>query len=331
MKNLKEKTLTFVLSSLSLTNTFGQHPGGQTKVVAITEIVSHPSLEAAREGALGALQALGYEEGKNLKVLFESAQGDISLAASIAKKFAHRNPPPDVIIPISTPSAQTVLKATAGLKQPIPIVFSSVSDPVGAGLVKDLQEKNGRIIGIMDSPNLHEELEVVKEVVPNLKTLGLLYNAGEANSAKTIAALKSLAGKSVRLEEVTIVASRDLGDAVRTLVNKQVQAIFIPLDNTVNSAIAQLIKLCKQYKVPVFTCDPGNVKMGAFACYGYSQTQVGYKAGVLAGRILKGERISDLRIETPGDATVYINRTTAQAIGIPVPEKIKGRKVEFYD
>lgn len=297
------------------------------KTVAITQIVAHPSLNMAKEGILSALKQNGFEVGKNLTVLNESAQGDIAQASMIAKKFVSLKP--DVIIPISTPSAQTVLKAAQGSK--IPVVFSSVSDPVAAGLVKDLRERNGEIVGVTDTPAISEAVGMMKTLLPNLKKLGLLYNAAESNSVRAIQLLKEHVGSSLTLTEATVPSSMMLADAFRSLVNKKVQAIFIPMDNTVNSAITQIIKLALENSIPLFSCDPINVEMGAFACFGSSQFSVGEKTGELVARILKGEKLENLRVETPDHATVFVNRSTAKKLGIQIPSLFKGEKIQYYD
>ena len=143
--------------------------------------------------------------------------------------------------------------------------------------------------------------------------------------------LKEHIGSSLILTEATVPSSMMLADAFRSLVNKKVQAIFIPMDNTVNSAIAQLIKLALENKIPLFSCDPINVEMGAFACFGSSQFSVGEKTGQLVTRILRGEKLENLRIETPDHATVFVNRSTAKKLEIQVPSLFKGEKIQYYD
>lgn len=314
------------LSLNSLKSEYG-YAAERKRTVAITQIVAHPSLDKAKEGILSALQKEGFTAGKNLTVLNESAQGNIAQAVLIAKKFVSLKP--DVIIPISTPSAQTVLKAVEGYK--IPVIFSSVSDPVAAGLVRRLEETNGKISGVMDIPAISEAVDLMKIVLPDLKNLGLLFNAGESNSVKAIQLLKGYVGSSLQLTEATVPSSSLLSDSFRMLVNKKVQAIFIPMDNTVNSAISQLIKLALEYKIPLFTCDPINVEMGAFACVGSSQFAIGEKAGHLVARVLRGEKLENLPIELPDQAEVFVNRSTAKKLGIHIPTIFKGKKVQYYD
>lgn len=153
--------------------------------VAVTAIVEHPALDAARKGVLDALTAAGYKEGENLKFVFESAQGNPATAAQIARQFAGDEP--NVIVPISTPSAQAVVSST----RDIPVVFTAVSDPLGAQLVKNMDKPGGNVTGLSDMSPVAEHIALIKEILPDVKTIGYLYNSGEANSVSLLAVLKA--------------------------------------------------------------------------------------------------------------------------------------------
>jgi ABC-type uncharacterized transport system, periplasmic component, COG2984 len=152
--------------------------------VAVTAIVEHPALDAARDGVKEALAEAGFKEGENLKFLYESAQGNPGTAAQIARQFIGEGP--NVIVPISTPSAQAVVAAT----RDIPVVFTAVSDPLGAQLVKDMQKPGGNVTGLSDMSPVADHIALIKEITPNAKTIGFIYNSAEANSVSTLAALK---------------------------------------------------------------------------------------------------------------------------------------------
>ncbi len=286
------------------------------KVVAITEIVAHPSLQQAKAGILQELKRAGFEVGKNLKLIEENAQGSIANANLIAKRFIGLKP--DLIIAISTPSAQAVRSAAKGTS--IPIVFSSVSDPVGAGLIESLEQVPTQITGAMDGPSLTEMQALLKTLVPKVKTLGLLYNGGEANSAKTIASLKSLIDSNIKLVESSVPSSNMVPEAMRMLVQK-VDAIYIPSDNTVFSALPKVIQIAKEQKIPLLSSDPDSVRLGVFACYGYTQLAVGETAGAMAAKILQGEKLSQLKVRTPAKADVFVNKKTAGNLGIAFPPR----------
>ncbi|MBP6218749.1 MAG: ABC transporter substrate-binding protein [Oligoflexales bacterium] len=290
------------------------------KTVGITEIVAHPSLLQAKEGVLAGLRELGFEEGKNLRISEKNAQGSIVTANLIARQFIDTKV--DLIIPISTPSAQAVLqvmKRSKGLK--IPIVFSSVSDPRAARLLDS--DSGVQITGAFDQPSLGDTLKLIYTVVPTLTDLGVLYNAGEANSVKAVELLRAKVPATVRLHELAIHSSNLVSDAVRSLAGK-VGALYIPSDNTVFSALKQVIQLARSHKIPTFTNDPDSVSLGVLACHGYSQFAVGRTAGLLAARVLKGESFDKLPPSKPEKAEFYFNQGTAKILAISIPKEIEG-------
>ena len=294
------------------------------KVVAITQIVEHPSLEEAKRGVLDVLSEHGYIVDQNLKIIDQCAQNSIPNAILIAKKFISINP--DVIIPISTPSAQSVINSVRDTN--IPVVFSSVTDPVAAGLVQYLEQPIENITGAIDSPLIYEEIKLIQELLPNIKTIGFIYNSGEANSVKTIALFKQAIAGKMKYTDSTIVSSNQLTQAIESLVGK-VDAIYVPSDNTVFSAMAKLVQLSNKYKLPVFSSDPHSVKQGILACVGYTQYEVGRTAGTLVLRILEGERY--IAIEKPSKAKIFINKKSADIMNINILKEIAGFKIEIVE
>ncbi len=321
--------LTFTLAITLMTFSFGtllQAEPQKTKIqtIAITEIVAHPALQQAKAGLIATLKENGFEAGKNLKILEENAQGNIANANLIAKKFVGSNP--DVIIPISTPSAQAVAHASKNTS--IPVVFSSVSDPVAAGLVTDLNAPITHITGAMDQPSMPDTLKLIQTFVPNINTLGVLYNAGEANSVKAVAMLKKSLPPSITLREAAVTSSNLVPEAVRSLASSS-QAIYIPSDNTVFSALAKVIQLARQNKIPTFTNDPDSVKLGILACHGYSQFAIGQTAGRFVVKILKGEKLANLKVMRPEKADIYVNSETAKILGLSPPKQIDGLEIKL--
>ena len=177
--------------------------------VAVTAIVEHPALDAARDGIKAELEAAGYAEGKNLAFTYESAQGNPATAAQIARKLVGERP--DVIVPISTPSAQAVVGAT----EDIPVVFTAVTDPVGAKLVQDAQHPGGNVTGMSDLSPIGAHLDLVKEITPDAQTLGVIYNPGEANSVTLLELLKQEApARGLTIREAPA-STRSSGTATR--------------------------------------------------------------------------------------------------------------------
>ena len=182
-------------------------------VVAVTAIVDHPALEACRDGIRDELKAAGYEEGKNLKFVYESAKGNPETAAAIAQKFVAEKP--TVIVAISTPSAQAVIAAT----DDIPVVFTAVTDPVGARVIDDLKTPGGNVTGVSDMSPVHLQLELIRAIMPNATRIGVPYNPDEANSMALLQRLELEAyGQGMEIHEVAASKSADVPAAAQRLV-----------------------------------------------------------------------------------------------------------------
>ncbi|TWA89717.1 putative ABC transport system substrate-binding protein [Azospirillum brasilense] len=291
----------------------------QTKTVAITAIVEHPALDATRDGVIEALKAAGYTPGDTLKVEYQSAQGNPATAAQIARQFAGARP--DVIVPISTPSAQAVVAAT----RDIPVVFTAVTDPVGAQLVKSLEKPGANVTGVSDMAPVAEHVALIREIVPSVKRLGVLYNAGEPNSVSLVKALKDEAQKAgLTVVEATATKSADAQPAARSLVGK-VDAIYVPLDNTVVSALESVVAVGQQAKLPVFSADTDSVARGTVASIGFDYRQVGRQTGEAVVRILKGEKPGDVPVTFAKGTDLFVNPKSAAAMGVTIPEAVTKR------
>ncbi|MBP2298398.1 ABC transporter substrate-binding protein [Azospirillum picis] len=291
----------------------------QNKTVAITAIVQHPSLDATRDGVVEALKEAGWIQGKSLTVEYQSAQGNPATAAQIARQFAGSRP--DVIVPISTPSAQAVAAAT----RDIPVVFTAVTDPVSAQLVKSMDKPGANITGLSDMAPVGEHVALIREILPQAKRIGVLYNPGEPNSIVLVKALKDEAGKAgLTVVEAAVQKSSDAQQAIRGLVGKA-DAVYIPLDNTVISALESVIAVGRQAKLPVFSADTDSVARGTVASIGFDYFQVGKQAGAIVARVLKGEKPGDITVEHAKGADLFVNPTSASAMGVTLPESVMTR------
>ncbi|CAO3375547.1 ABC transporter substrate-binding protein [Azospirillum argentinense] len=291
----------------------------QTKTVAITAIVEHPALDATRDGVIEALKAAGYTPGDTLKVEYQSAQGNPATAAQIARQFAGARP--DVIVPISTPSAQAVVAST----RDIPVVFTAVTDPVGAQLVRSLDKPGANVTGVSDMAPVAEHVALIREIVPSVKRLGVLYNAGEPNSVSLVKALKDEAQKAgLTVVEATATKSADAQPAARSLVGKA-DAIYVPLDNTVVSALESVVAVGQQAKLPVFSADTDSVARGTVASIGFDYRQVGRQTGEAVVRILKGEKPGDVPVTFAKGTDLFVNPKSAAAMGVTIPEAVTQR------
>ncbi|GAA3092306.1 ABC transporter substrate-binding protein [Rhizobium viscosum] len=287
--------------------------------VAVTAIVEHPALDAARKGVLDALTAAGYKEGENLKFVFESAQGNPATAAQIARQFAGDEP--NVIVPISTPSAQAVVSAT----RDIPVVFTAVSDPLGAQLVKNMDKPGGNVTGLSDMSPVGEHIALIKEILPDVKTIGYLYNSGEANSVSLLAALKAEAEKAgITIVESAATKSAEVQGAARALVGRA-DAIYIPTDNTIISALEGAVAVAEESKLPLFTADTDSVSRGSIAALGFNYYDVGKQTGEIVVRVLKGENPGDIAVKTAAGSDLVINKAAAAKMGVTLPESVVSR------
>lgn len=293
--------------------------------VAVTAIVDHPALDAARKGVSDELAEAGYVVGKNLKLEYQSAQGNAATAAQIARKFAGDKP--DAIVAVSTPSAQTSLAAT----REIPIVFSAVTDPVAAKLVKSWEATGGNVTGVSDMPPLEKHFEVLKKLVPAAKRIGVVYSPGEANSVAAIADLKKLAATSgMTVVEAAAPRTVDVGSAAQSLIGK-VDVIYEPTDNNVSSAFESLAKVADQGKIPLVSADTSVATRGAAIGVGTNYYDLGRQTGKLVVRILKGEAPGKIGSQVSTTLEMYLSKGAAQRQGIAFSDELLKSATKVVD
>lgn len=287
--------------------------------IGISQIVEHPALDAARQGFMDALKDAGYLEGRNVVFDVQIAQGNMATANTIAKGFAGRNV--DLIHSIATPTSQACVNAT----QKIPIVISSVTDPVGAGLVKSLEQPGGNVTGTTDRSPVDRQLELIREIQPKIHKLGFIYNAGEDNSVSSLKQLRDEAGRhGIEVVEATVSNSSGVLMAARSLVGK-VDAVYIPTDNTVVSAFEAVVKVCEENRLPLYAADIDSVPRGAVAALAIDYYRLGRQSGEMAVRILKGAPPATMPVETLKDLKLVVNRRSADKMGVTLPEAVLQR------
>ena len=304
-----KKSLLFAVAALALA--LLPSPGlAKTYTVSMTQIVEHPSLDAMQKAVVDRFKEKGVDATFNIHV----AQGDPSIALQIANQIMGEHP--DLAIAITTPSAQTVKQKVKG----IPIVFTGVTDPVGAGLVDSLEHPGGMVTGMTDMSPMDKHLELVRNFVPGLKSLGVIYNAGEPNSVVLIDLLKKFAAeKGVKVEEATIATSAEVYQAAKSLVGR-CQAVYVPVDNTVVSALESAIKVCRENKLPLFTGDTDSVARGSVAALAVDYYKMGAQTADMAIRVLvDGEKPADMPVETIRELQLYVNKSAAAAMGLTIP------------
>jgi len=286
------------------------------KSVAVTAIVEHPALDAARDGVRDELQAAGFVAGKNLKFEYQSAQGNNGTAVQIARKFVGDKP--DVIVAIATPSAQAVITAT----KDIPVVYSAVTDPVAAKLVKTWDASGSNVTGVSDLSPLSKHLALIRQVAPAAKRIGVIYSPGEANSVALIDALKKLAGPAgFTLVEAAAARTIDVPGAAQSLVGKA-DVLYAPTDNNVMSALEGIVKVAQQSKLPLIAADTGAVKRGAVAALGMNYYDLGRQTGKLVVRVLNGEAPGTIASQTSQTLELHVNPEAARKQGVTLSDEL---------
>lgn len=303
-----------LLFSAAMTPTWA----ADVKSVAVTAIVEHPALDAVRDGVKDELSDAGFS-GDALNFTYESAQGSPATAAQIARRFIGDEP--DVIVGIATPSAQALVAAT----QDIPVVFSAVTDPVGAKLLGSMENPGGNVTGVSDMLAIDQQLDLMKEIMPGLKSIGVPYNPGEANAASLIAVLQEVA-PSRGLTVVTAAANKssDVMAASQSLIGK-VDAFYTLTDNTIVTALESVIKVGIDNQVPVFAADTDSVGRGAIAALGFDYYDLGRQTGKVVVRILNGEKAGDIPARRGSASNLYVNPKAAAAMGITLPDAVVAR------
>jgi putative ABC transport system substrate-binding protein len=287
--------------------------------IGISQIVEHPALDAARQGFIDSLKDAGYVDGQNMTFDVQIAQGNMATANSIAKAFVGKSV--DLIHSIATPTSQACANAT----QTIPIVISSVTDPVGAGLVKSLDQPGGNVTGTTDRSPVDRQMELMREIQPKIRKLGFIYNAGEDNSVSSLKQLQAEAAKQgVEVVEATVSSSSGVLMAARSLVGR-VDAIHIPTDNTVVSAFEAVVKVCEESRIPLYAADIDSVPRGAVAALAIDYYRLGRQSGEMAARILKGAQPGTMPIETLKDLKLVVNPKAAMKMGVTLPEAVLKR------
>lgn len=285
------------------------------RVVSFNQIVEHPALDALRKGVVDALDKKGYKVSYNVHI----AQGNISTANLIARKILGENA--DVVVPIATPTAQ----ACAQVIKKTPVVFAAVSDPVGAGLVKSLAAPGGNVTGTSDMSPVDRQIGLIREILPQTKTIGVIYNSGEANSVAILKAFKAEAARQgLAVAEATVSNSAGVTQAARSLVGNA-DAVYIPTDNTVVSAFEAITKVGAQSKLPVFAADVDSVARGAIAALAVDYYRMGLQTGEMVARVLEGADPATMPVETLKDLMIHLNPKSAAAMGVKIPDALLKR------
>jgi len=293
-----------------------------TKVVAIATLMSHPALDAVQDNLKKELERQGLVEGKNLRYIIRNANGQVQLAANIATELESQNP--DVIVAVTTPMAQAVAKTAR-----CPVVFAAVTDPVGAGLVKSLDKGEDTITGTSDAWPYEDQLKLIRQISPNAKRLGVLYNPGEAASQYGIKEIRRFAPSlGFELVEGSVSSTGEVYPVAQNLAGR-VDALFLSSDNTVIGGVAAAVKVAVEHKIPLYVGDSGTVEKGGLAAVSVGYAELGTETGKLVIRSLNGER--NIPTLVARGSEVYINKKAAEMMGVTVPDEVLRNATKVYE
>ena len=296
--------------------------------IGIQQFAEHGSLDNCREGFLEGLEEEGIKEGDNLKVEVKKAMADTATNAQIADSFVSDNM--DLICAIATPSAQSAYNAA--MDKDIPVVYTAVTDPVAAELADKDGNPVGNVTGTSDTLPVEEQLKMIREMMPDAKTIGILYTTSEANSVSAIATYESLVDKyGFTLETKGISQTSEIALATDDLLTK-VDCITNLTDNTVVASLPTILEKANEKGIPVFGSEIEQVKIGCLAAEGIDYIQLGKQTGKIAAQILKGEKkASEIPYEIISEPGFYVNTKVAENLGIEVPSDLADSAVESFD
>ena len=284
--------------------------GSKKYRIGITQIVSHPALDSAREGFKAAFK----EAGINAEFDEKNANGETTNSNLIANNFVSSKE--DLIFAIATNAAQSASQAT----NDIPVVFAAITDPQSAGILKN------NVTGVSDRMDVKQQLELLKKIAPNTKNVGVIYNSSEQNSKIQVEDLKKAAKElGLNIVEKSVVQANEIPQAVDNLV-READAIYLPTDNLVASVVSLITDKATAAKKIVFGAEAAHVKGGALITQGVSYYEIGKEAGKMAIEILKnGKNPSEIKFKTMPLSEIEVNEKTLAALGISLPEDVKSK------
>lgn len=311
------KKLLAVLLSLTLILACGAAYAEDKPVIGIIQQMDHVALNAARDGFVKALEDNGFVDGETITLDIQNGQGDQSNLATIADRFISEKA--DLVLAIATTAATTM----AGKTESIPILGTAITDYVSAKLVESNEKPGYNVSGTSDMNPVSAQIELLKKLVPEAKTVGVLFTSGETNSVIQAAMAKeAIEAQGMTYVEGTATNTNDVQQAVQQLVGK-CDAIYLPTDNVMASSIPIIYGVTAESKIPVICGESGMVYNGGLATLGISYFQLGYETGLMAVEVLGGADISEMPIRFATEGFEYaLNKTVADEIGLEIPDDL---------
>ena len=302
--------------------------GEDSYTIGISQFAEHGSLDNCREGFLQGLENEGIVEGENLTVEYQNAAADMGTASQISDAFVSDKV--DLICAIATPTAQSAYNAA--MDSDIPVVYTAVTDPVAAELADEDGNPVGNVTGTSDELPIKEQLEMIRQMLPDAEKVGIMYTTSEANSISAIEEYEELAGDyGFELVTTGISTTADVSLAADDLLS-QVDCITNLTDNTVVASLPTILEKANEKNIPVFGSEIEQVRIGCLAAEGIDYIALGEQTGKMAAQILKGEKeASEMECEVITEPGFYVNTKVAENLGITVPEELASSAVESFD
>jgi len=298
------------------TQTVNDSEEEQQVKIGILQTTSHPALDAITEGSIDGLEENGYVDGENAEIILQNAQGDQNLMNTMAQSLVDEGA--DILIGIATPAAQALANAT----DEIPIIMGAISDPVAAGLVDSEEQPGKNITGVKDQAPVDAQLALMAEVLPEAKEIGLLYSSGEDNSkAEGERAEKAIEAMGLTPVTYTVSSTNELQQTVATMA-QEVDAIYLPTDNTIASAFDTVVSEANRYDIPLIPTVDTMIQQGGLATVGIDQTQMGVETGRMASEVLEGQNPSEFPVYVLSEGNKLINQSQADLLGIDFPQSV---------
>ncbi|MBM7636608.1 tryptophan ABC transporter substrate-binding protein [Streptococcus saliviloxodontae] len=288
---------------------------GKTVKVGILQFVTHDALDEIERGIEDGLKEAGYT-GDKIQLTVLNAEADQSKIQTMSKQLV--NAKNDVVIGIATPAAQGLASATSD----IPVVMGAISDPVGAKLVKNLKKPEKNVTGVSNQVPIKQSVELIRDITPNVKTIGVLYASSEDNSVSQVAEFKKYASQEgFTVVEYAVPSTNEITTTMSVMVGK-VDAIWTPQDNTIASAFTTVVSAANEAKIPVYTSVDTMVEQGGLASVAQSQYGLGTETAKIAVELLKGKKVADVPVKVIDDGTPTVNLKAAKTLGITIPKSV---------
>jgi len=292
--------------------------------IGLVKIVSHPQLDMIENAFVEELGRLGYRDGENAKVERKNAQGEISTAQSIVKYFVDSKK--DIIVTMTTPCAQAAARLTTN----IPIVFVAVTDPLGAGIIKSVEQPGGNVTGVSDFFPVEKQIDLILRLVPSTKAIGIPFDPAQQGSVLTLRRIEKYAKeKGLTTVKVSVANSSEVYNAAKSLIGRA-DVIYTASDITIATAYEAVVKVCVESRIPFFVSAEDGVQRGAVATLGLDYERSAKDAASIVKQILEGKKPAEIPVKVYNEGLLYVNTTAAEKMGVTIPQELLKSAAKIY-